>query len=300
MAANNSTKIEKVRAEVEQGMEAQYEQLAIFTDGQPWNKRRYIQGAKDALEQHVLSGIDAGKRLIVLRGMLDHGEWLKALDDINIPAASARRLMTIAANLSHFPPELVDALGTTKLALLAPLPKSELSAFAESGKLRDMSQDDVIEMTTRELAAKLKEAVEKSKLALDAEKIQKDLLHTEKKQLESENLRLQKEIEVIKTGEPPKDPLPAWWHELNDTTASIKMLAVKLTVEPPDLSQELVKARCDFCMQLLDSELAHVRRWLVNCVVDPVKRDHAAREKLAVLSTDPRFDFSLIDDNNNA
>ena len=97
-----------------------------------------------------------GRCLIEAKEMLPHGEWLPWLNEkVSYSERTARRFMQAYRQLSNRP-ALAD-LGATKALALIALPEEELSEF--------LNENNVVDMTTRQLEQAIKERDEARKAA---------------------------------------------------------------------------------------------------------------------------------------
>lgn len=289
-------RIDEIRTEITLSQNQKYEALAIYTDGLPWDKKRYIKGAKEALQNHVLSGIEAGKRLIILKEMLPHGEFLPALDEIGIGERSASNYMRVAFHFTGLDDETKGILGITKLYKMLSAPAEDIQRFQTDGEFLSLNKDELIQMSAKELGEHVKHALGKTKLDLDQERIKSDLLFKEKQELAKDKERLEKELLAVKTGKPPEMPLPAWWNEYETAVGAIMALSTKLAGSAPDLNKDDVRQRSEQCWQRFSAEANHVRKYLQQLPVDPVASAAAVQQKVEALKNDSRFDLSALND----
>lgn len=294
--ANLPANLEQVQSEIQVALKQRYEALAAFTDGLPWSKRRYIERLKSNLQQHVLSAIEAGKTMIVLKEMVPHGEFEEIIQEVGFDERTARRYMKIALIFSGFDPETAQQLGVTKLYKMIAAPAQEIANMQEDGKFLGMGKDELIAISAKELEQRVKEAVAKTRLDLEHEKVKAEALFVEKQQLEKDKERLQQELVQAKLGAPPENPLPPWFNEYNRATESLLAFATKLVSDAPDLDDEMQARFAETAWQRIEHEMNHIRRMLLKTAVDPVAHAQATREKMAVLSRDPRFDFEKLDE----
>jgi len=290
-------KIDSIRTAVALTQNKRYEALAIFTDGLPWNKKRYIESAKESLQQHVLSGIEAGKRLLVLREMLPHGEFVPALEEIGIGERSANNYMRVAFHFTGLDAETKNILGITKLYKMLSAPAEDIQRFQTDGEFLSLSKDELIQMSTKELGEHVKNALGKTKLDLDQERMKSDVLFKEKQELAKDKARLESELLAAKTGKPPENPLPVWWNEYEAAVGAVMALSTKLAGSAPDLSNTGILQRCEQSWQRLSAESDHVRKYLQQLPVDPVASATAVRHKVAALNNDSRFNFDALNEN---
>lgn len=143
---------------------------------------------KDQTAQNI---IEIGKRLIKVKENLEHGEfteWLK--QKVDISHRTANNFMKVATTFSNS--QAIANLGSTKLFLLAGLEEEERQEV--------MQENNVEEMTTRELEQVIKEK-KQIKEQLEAEQDYSSELQETIKQKEEKIRELQIEIEKIQIPE---------------------------------------------------------------------------------------------------
>ncbi len=105
-----------------------------------------------------------GKGLIEAKAQLPHGEWLPWLKTrVGFPEKAAQRFMLLARKYSD--PTALSDLGATKALMLLALPDDERDEFISGPHLVDGEEKTVIDMTSRELEAAIKERDEALKAA---------------------------------------------------------------------------------------------------------------------------------------
>lgn len=143
---------------------------------------------KDQTAQNI---IEIGKRLIKVKENLEHGEfteWLK--QKVDISHRTANNFMKVATTFSNS--QAIANLGSTKLFLLAGLEEEERQEV--------MQENNVEDMTTRELEQVIKEK-KQIKEQLEAEQDYSSELQEAIKQKEEKIRELQIEIEKIQIPE---------------------------------------------------------------------------------------------------
>lgn len=97
-----------------------------------------------------------GKGLIEAKALLSHGEWLDWLENkVEIKIRAAQRLMQLAQTYSNA--SALTHLGQTKALMLAVLSEDERNAFIAETHMVNGEEKTVIDMTSRELDAAIKE-----------------------------------------------------------------------------------------------------------------------------------------------
>lgn len=100
--------------------------------------------------------IDIGKRLIEAKAMLPHGEWLPWLSErVCFSEKTAQNYMRVAREFPN--PQALADLGATKALTLLALPPEERDSF--------MAENNVVDMTSRELEKAIRERDEARKAA---------------------------------------------------------------------------------------------------------------------------------------
>ena len=141
---------------------------------------------KDQTAQNI---IEIGKRLIEVKENLQHGEYLNWLkESVDFTERTAQRFVKVATAFSNTTP--VSHLGTRKLFALAGLD--------EEDRREVMQENNVEDMTTRELEQVVKEKKEIKK-QLEEEQEYSEELQQAIKEKENQIRALQNEIENIQT-----------------------------------------------------------------------------------------------------
>lgn len=100
--------------------------------------------------------IDIGKRLIEAKAMLPHGEWLPWLSErVCFSEKTAQNYMRVAREFPN--PQALADLGATKALTLLALPPEERDSF--------MAENNVVDMTSRELEKAIRERDEARRAA---------------------------------------------------------------------------------------------------------------------------------------
>lgn len=143
---------------------------------------------KDQTAQNI---IEIGKRLIKVKDNLPHGEYLNWLENsVDFTERTAQRFVKVAIAFSNTTP--VSHLGSRKLFALAGLDEEERQEV--------MQENNVEDMTTRELEQVIKEK-KQIKEQLEAEQDYSSELQEAIKQKEEKIRELQTEIEKIQIPE---------------------------------------------------------------------------------------------------
>lgn len=171
---------------------------------------------KDQTAQNI---IEIGKRLIDAKNNLPHGEYLSWLENkVDFSDRTARNFMKVANTFENWQP--VANLGTRKLLALAGLD--------EENRQEVMQENNVEDMTTRELEKVVKEKKEIKK-QLEAEQEYSNELQDAIKEKERQIKTLQNEIENIQV---PKK-------EIIEKEVVKEVIPENLILEKQELEQEL-------------------------------------------------------------
>lgn len=134
-----------------------------LAEGQPDTVRDIDTITGEVLEAKRVGGeaiITIGQRLIEAKAMLPHGEWMTWLSEkVEFSERAARRFMQLARECTNRP--ALANLGATKALQLLALPESEREEF--------IAENDVVDMTSRELEKAIKERDEARKAAEQAQ-----------------------------------------------------------------------------------------------------------------------------------
>lgn len=263
-----------------------YRALAMFADGLPWDKDRYIRKTQEALETHFQSGIEAGKRLIVLKEMLPHGAYVQALEHIGIKRTSAWNYMKVAERFCGFDSDIAAELGVTKLYALLKAPEEELQKIEENGSFLDIDKETLVAISTRELERRIKEATGKLKEDREQLDARVTVLTNASHEKDREIERLKKEAIAAYTGKKAEKPLPEWWNEFTGFLNACTAFQAAIQQSPPDLQDKETLKSSDFVLKRIEHEVMRVTKYLRrfdDADWDPVAFREATEEKLASL-----------------
>lgn len=136
-----------------------------FGDGLPYERERVINEVRFYLSTAAEAMLEAGKRLVALKEIEGHGEFIHICEDrLGLSERTARQL--VQAALKYLSPELekhsskLQQLGKAKLIELIAEDDDDLAALAEGGTVAGLELDDVARMSCRELRKALRESRE--------------------------------------------------------------------------------------------------------------------------------------------
>jgi regulator of replication initiation timing len=151
--------------------------VAKFLDGQPFDETRLWNEYEFFYENSAAAFIEAGKRLVVLKHMVGHGEFMKALEERGINDRTARMQMAVAIRFANRSTSAV--LGKSKLFLLTQLSEEETDTLNEQGTALGKSMDELESMSVKEL----RELVRKSKAKIEKKNEENEKLRRENERL---------------------------------------------------------------------------------------------------------------------
>lgn len=101
-----------------------------------------------------------GARLMLLRQLLEHGEWLKSLERLNMAPRAAQRVMQAFVKFGDPAKgrEKLQALGSGKLIELLTLDEETLDVLEAGGDVLELNLDEIASMSYTELRKALREA----------------------------------------------------------------------------------------------------------------------------------------------
>ena len=121
--------------------------------------------------QAGVSILEIGKRLTEAKEQLNHGEWLKWLEEeVDVSASMAQKMMKVAREYANT--ESIPYLGVTKALALLSIPAEEREEFAEAVNAEALSVRELKEAirqreAERDTAYQEREAAEQSRLEME-------------------------------------------------------------------------------------------------------------------------------------
>lgn len=138
--------------------------LAKFGDGMPYVREHYLDDLRYQGRRNIDAMLTMGRRLVVMREMEPHGDWLNLLEQAGIDPRYAQRLMLAAQRIASLPnagtyPHLERVIDSqSKFFALLTLPEEEFKKLAIEGEGGGVTLGDVEEMNVRDLKKALKDA----------------------------------------------------------------------------------------------------------------------------------------------
>jgi hypothetical protein len=155
-------------------------ELAAFDDGQPFSRESNLAAVNLLVQQTAANYLEIGRRFILHKHYLPHGQFQEDLASTGISYRSAAQMMNAARKLLPANVRALAHLPVTKVFLLAEeLSPAELNDLAEQEATDIVHMDEIERMTVRELRDKLRKGRKHNKKLAD---------HKERiKELEAEN-----------------------------------------------------------------------------------------------------------------
>lgn len=181
-----------------------------YGDNLPYQRERVVNETRFFMNQSAESMLETGKRLILIKEHESHGSFIQIIEnDLNLSKRTAQAMMKAAVkflNLKNSKAQALALLGTTKLFELMTQDSDDLEELAEGGTVAGLTLDDISKMTTRELAAALresKEALNKERERIESlERISAD----KSKKIDDLDAKLQKKEKADRKIELERDP----------------------------------------------------------------------------------------------
>ena len=209
------------------GREVALKIVEKYLDGQEYNQGRITAEVRIYLERISQDYIAVGRRLLVVKQVEGHGnymKWLKA----NFPLSprSAQRFTQIALALERRPDlaPLAKA-GVSKALVLLDLPDEYLDEAELEGTIDGRSLDEFDTMTRKEVIETAR------KLKRDRDRQVENIVAEETKGLKAENEALIAENKRLKTFEPSESLTPEQFLEQIQRLQSAAMVAVHIAEE---------------------------------------------------------------------
>jgi len=148
-------------------MESMVKYLNEINLPEVYDTKVFIETAKKiiAFQRRVSaeSALQVGKILIEIKAHEGHGNWLSALDEIEIKRSTAEHLMKLAEIFGD-DPEKIEGMGKSKAILISYLPEENLIHLKVDDVLYDQdgkayTWEQVREMTTRDLEYNFKKEI---------------------------------------------------------------------------------------------------------------------------------------------
>ena len=141
---------------------------AYLPEGETYNLHVVIERTKFYQEQAATSLIEMGKQIILLKAHEPHGQFLAALEKLDISQRAAYYAMQAAEKFGNL--HTCANLGNAKLRALTVLDDDSIKTLEDGGTLEGVGTlDDVERMTVRELRSALRAEKKKRKEEREAQ-----------------------------------------------------------------------------------------------------------------------------------
>lgn len=166
--------------------------------------------ARDAIKRIGMGMFELGAYLLLLKEGCAHGEFIAALDRLEINRKSAHKYMIVTDRFANVSTSRhLEKLGFSKVAELLPLEDDQVGDLVEKGETGELALDDVATMSVKQLrAAVRKERAEAAKQKNQVER------------LTAVNTELHEEARMIKRLKPAEE-LKRTQREASDIQAEI-------------------------------------------------------------------------------
>ncbi|MFK5892857.1 MAG: hypothetical protein QM504_06525 [Pseudomonadota bacterium] len=167
---------------------------AKFSNGLPYNTERLITESRTFLTQANDCMLEVGKRLILIKEHVVHGEFIKSVEKIGIGKRTAQRAMNVAVRLTGNKKSIAD-LGISKAIDMLALDDDSLEELAEGGTIAGKTLDEFDQMTVQELRDTLRKNKQKHKDDIEAKA---QILSNKNKKIDEQAEQLNKLSNITK------------------------------------------------------------------------------------------------------
>ena len=151
-----------------------------------------VNSAKDAIRRIGMGVFELGAYLLLLKEGSAHGEFIAALDRLEINRKSAHKYMAVTERFANVSTSRhLEKLGFSKMAELLPLEDDQVEDLVGKGETGELALDDVATMSVKQLRA----AVRKERAEAAKQKSQVD-------RLTAVNTELHEEARLVKRLKP--------------------------------------------------------------------------------------------------
>lgn len=182
MARAKQTDIVEEATTAVAAIDQQNKDLAPYLAGDSYNYDRLVEEVEFFNQQHMRSGFEIGRRLIVLKETLPHGQFgTQVLERVKIGASHASRLMAFARTVVELAETSKGALDFDRLKqmdhrkveLLGDLAEENLEELEATGTISGRTLDEYDAMSRKQLAETVRRQqaqIDKGREQLNAEK----------------------------------------------------------------------------------------------------------------------------------
>lgn len=286
-------KIDKMIDDISLAQDKKYQALSAFHDGRPYELERYVKEFNETNDDIKCKVIQQGKKLITIYAMEGKDAVLQLIESGKLETSwiTAWRWMAIAKKFTGFDEKFLIEMRPTKLYNLLAAPDEEIENLKDNQVFFDISQDDLLKMSKRQLEGFIKEKTEKLRNdVLDKDARVKTLTEVNQQQ-KHEIEQLKRAKELAETGAPPEEKLPSWWTHYTTALNTISALAGAIAADKPDVKNHDMDKKCRFVADRLEKEIAEATLHLRNWVVDPRQHKQAVEARISkVTNEEGEFD----------
>ena len=120
-----------------------------FGDGEPYNYEKTILKVESAKQLATDAFIELGRCLLRIKAQETQGQFLKALERVNVAQSTAYRYMTVAIKFGDT--QNLKSLPLRKLDVLGQLTEGEIKDLDKKGSLGKIKADELDRMSAEEL-----------------------------------------------------------------------------------------------------------------------------------------------------
>lgn len=276
---------ERRRAEWKKAEEAEYEaRMSLPSEPAERTIETITEDILDAQRRGGEAILTIGRCLIEAKEMLPHGEWLPWLTEkVSYSDRTARRFMQMYRQLSNRP--ALANLGASKALALLALPEKDRDEF--------LSENDVVDMTTRQLEQAIKDRDEARKAA-EAAKAEASLAEQSRAKMEADMAMTKETLRaLLKEKQRTDQDVDRLQRELDELQARPVDVAVETVADPEAIAQARAEAVAEMQSKLDKAKAAKAKaeekRKEAEAALEQVQaqlKDAEQARKNAVLSSD--------------
>lgn len=276
---------ERRRAEWKKAEEAEYEaRMSLPSEPAERTIETITEDILDAQRRGGEAILTIGRCLIEAKEMLPHGEWLPWLTEkVSYSNRTARRFMQMYRQLSNRP--ALANLGASKALALLALPEKDRDEF--------LSENNVVDMTTRQLEQAIKDRDEARKAA-EAAKAEASLAEQSRAKMEADMAMTKETLRALLEEKQRTDQdVDRLQRELDELQARPVDVAVETVADPEAIAQARAEAVAEMQSKLDKAKAAKAKaeekRKEAEAALEQVQaqlKDAEQARKNAVLSSD--------------
>lgn len=276
---------ERRRAKWKEAKEAEYEaRMSLPSEPAERTIETITEDILDAQRRGGEAILTIGRCLIEAKEMLPHGEWLPWLTEkVSYSDRTARRFMQMYRQLSNRP--ALANLGASKALALLALPEKDRDEF--------LSENNVVDMTTRQLEQAIKDRDEARKAA-EAAKAEASLAEQSRAKMEADMAMTKETLRALLEEKQRTDQdVDRLQRELDELQARPVDVAVETVADPEAIAQARAEAVAEMQSKLDKAKAAKAKaeekRKEAEAALEQVQaqlKDAEQARKNAVLSSD--------------